>query len=86
MGLLRRSGEGTGVRRVKRELLKIDGKTVEVILRTNPRARRFIAAYYLQWFEILLPRHIAKARALRRARPELPLHAGVKNANGARDD
>ena len=29
-------------RRVKRELLKIDGKTVEVILRTNPRARRFI--------------------------------------------
>jgi predicted metal-dependent hydrolase len=29
-------------RRVKRELLKIDGKSVEIILRTNPRARRFI--------------------------------------------
>src|SRR2546430_12769923 len=29
-------------RRVKRELLKIDGRSVEVILRTNPRARRFI--------------------------------------------
>jgi predicted metal-dependent hydrolase len=29
-------------RRIKRELLKIDGKSVEVILRTNPRARRFI--------------------------------------------
>jgi predicted metal-dependent hydrolase len=28
--------------RVKRELLKIDGKSIEVILRTNPRARRFI--------------------------------------------
>ena len=32
----------TPARRIKRELLKIDGKTVEVILRTNPRARRFI--------------------------------------------
>jgi predicted metal-dependent hydrolase len=30
------------VRRVKRELLKIDGKSIEVILRTDPRARRFI--------------------------------------------
>jgi predicted metal-dependent hydrolase len=29
-------------RRIKRELLKIDGKSIEVILRTNPRARRFI--------------------------------------------
>jgi predicted metal-dependent hydrolase len=29
-------------KRIKRELLKIDGKSVEVILRTNPRARRFI--------------------------------------------
>ena len=29
-------------RRIKRELLKIDGKSVEIILRTNPRARRFI--------------------------------------------
>jgi hypothetical protein len=29
-------------RRVKRELLKIDGKSIEIILRTNPRARRFI--------------------------------------------
>ena len=28
--------------RVKRELLKIDGKAVEIVLRTNPRARRFI--------------------------------------------
>ena len=28
--------------RVKRALLKIDGKSVEVILRTNPRAHRFI--------------------------------------------
>lgn len=28
--------------RVKRELLKIDGKSVEVILRADPRARRFI--------------------------------------------
>jgi predicted metal-dependent hydrolase len=27
---------------VKRELLKIDGRSVEIILRTNPRARRFI--------------------------------------------
>src|SRR5882762_5219210 len=30
------------LRRVKRELLKIDGKSIEVILRTDPRARRFI--------------------------------------------
>lgn len=30
------------VRRVKRELLKIDGKSIEITLRTNPRARRFI--------------------------------------------
>ena len=29
-------------RRVKRELLKIDGKAIEVLLRTDPRARRFI--------------------------------------------
>ena len=29
-------------RRIKRELLKIDGRSVEIILRTNPRARRFI--------------------------------------------
>src|SRR6185503_16806868 len=29
-------------RRVKRELLKIDGKAIEIILRTDPRARRFI--------------------------------------------
>jgi predicted metal-dependent hydrolase len=29
-------------RRIKRALLKIDGKSIEVILRTNPRARRFI--------------------------------------------
>jgi predicted metal-dependent hydrolase len=28
--------------RAKRELLKIDGRTVEIILRANPRARRFI--------------------------------------------
>src|SRR3954462_7101166 len=34
------TGEGSG--RIKRELLKIDGKSIEVILRTNPRARRFI--------------------------------------------
>jgi len=38
----RDDGSTTPARRVKRELLKIDGKTVEVILRTNPRARRFI--------------------------------------------
>src|SRR4030095_12248875 len=30
------------VLRAKRELLKIDGKSVEVILRADPRARRFI--------------------------------------------
>ena len=30
------------VSRVKRALLKIDGESVEVILRSNPRARRFI--------------------------------------------
>jgi predicted metal-dependent hydrolase len=29
-------------RRIKRELLKIDGKSIEIILRTNPRAHRFI--------------------------------------------
>ena len=28
--------------RAKRELLKIEGRTVEIILRANPRARRFI--------------------------------------------
>lgn len=38
----REESSAAPVRRVKRELLKIDGKTVEVILRTNPRARRFI--------------------------------------------
>jgi predicted metal-dependent hydrolase len=37
----RRSG-GRRVLRAKRELLKIDGKSVEVILRADPRARRFI--------------------------------------------
>jgi predicted metal-dependent hydrolase len=36
---IRRDGHA---RRAKRELLKIDGKSVEIILRTNPRARRFI--------------------------------------------
>ena len=36
------SGLALGARRIKRELLKIDGKSVEIILRTNPRARRFI--------------------------------------------
>jgi predicted metal-dependent hydrolase len=29
-------------RGIKRELLKIDGRSVEIVLRTNPRARRFI--------------------------------------------
>ena len=30
------------IRRIKRELLKIDGRSIEIILRSNPRARRFI--------------------------------------------
>jgi predicted metal-dependent hydrolase len=30
------------IRAVKRALLKIDGRSVEIVLRTNPRARRFI--------------------------------------------
>jgi predicted metal-dependent hydrolase len=38
----REDASATPARRIKRELLKIDGKSVEVILRTNPRARRFI--------------------------------------------
>jgi predicted metal-dependent hydrolase len=38
----REEGSTAPARRIKRELLKIDGKTVEIILRTNPRARRFI--------------------------------------------
>lgn len=44
MRVQRKSRSETGVtpRRVKRELLRIDGKTIEIILRTNPRARRFI--------------------------------------------
>src|SRR5262245_64875465 len=37
-----RGSEPRSVMRVKRELLKIDGKSVEVILRADPRARRFI--------------------------------------------
>jgi len=37
-----RGAKRPAVRRVKRELLKIDGKSIEVILRTDPRARRFI--------------------------------------------
>lgn len=37
-----RDANAKPARRVKRELLKIDGKSIEVILRTNPRARRFI--------------------------------------------
>lgn len=37
-----RDANARPARRVKRELLKIDGKSIEVILRTNPRARRFI--------------------------------------------
>jgi len=37
-----KKNSGEGARRIKRELLKIDGKSVEIILRTNPRARRFI--------------------------------------------
>ncbi len=44
MGILKRFRDSANkpAKRVKRELLKIDGKSVEVILRTNPRARRFI--------------------------------------------
>jgi predicted metal-dependent hydrolase len=38
----RDEGNARPARRIKRELLKIDGKSVEIILRTNPRARRFI--------------------------------------------
>src|SRR3954464_1183961 len=38
--LLRRTKRNA--RSVKRELLKIDGRTVEVILRSDPRAHRFI--------------------------------------------
>jgi hypothetical protein len=38
----RRKSGRQAPRRVKRELLKIDGRNVEVVLRTNPRARRFI--------------------------------------------
>lgn len=34
--------DGKSSANLKRELLKIDGRSVEVILRTNPRARRFI--------------------------------------------
>ena len=37
-----RRAKRPAVRRVKRELLKIDGKAIEVLLRTDPRARRFI--------------------------------------------
>src|SRR3954462_7425952 len=39
---IREDGNARPARRIKRELLKIDGKSVEIILRTNPRARRFI--------------------------------------------
>jgi predicted metal-dependent hydrolase len=45
MRILRKGWLGSRSRsalRVKRELLKIDGKSVEVILRADPRARRFI--------------------------------------------
>jgi len=45
MGVQRKFREDANAkpaRRIKRELLKIDGKSVEIILRTNPRARRFI--------------------------------------------
>ena len=45
MGMLKRvlrAAPAKRMTRVKRELLKIDGKSVQVILRTNPRARRFI--------------------------------------------
>jgi predicted metal-dependent hydrolase len=37
-----RDANARPARRVKRELGKIDGKSIELILRTNPRARRFI--------------------------------------------
>jgi predicted metal-dependent hydrolase len=40
---MRKNWRGSrGTVRAKRELLKIDGKSVEVILRADPRARRFI--------------------------------------------
>jgi len=34
--------KSTSARRTKRELLKFDGKSIEVVVRTDPRARRFI--------------------------------------------
>src|SRR5215471_8258041 len=37
-----RGAKSRSVRQVKRELLKIDGKSIEVLVRTDPRARRFI--------------------------------------------
>jgi len=42
MATHRRTSRRRTVVRAKRELLKIDGKSVEVILRADPRARRFI--------------------------------------------
>lgn len=43
MRALKKNWRGSrGTVRAKRELLKIDGKSVEVILRADPRARRFI--------------------------------------------
>jgi predicted metal-dependent hydrolase len=42
LNFLRRSAKTRASAQVRRALLKIDGKSVEIILRADPRARRFI--------------------------------------------
>src|SRR5262252_7192297 len=61
-------------RRVQRELLKIDGRAVEVTMRLNPRARRLIVNVHPSTGEVTVvaPSRRGLDRALDFARGEAP--------------
>ena len=66
--------------RAKRELLKIDGKSVEIILRADPRARRFIVKVDPATGQVVVvsPTSRSLERALEFARGEKEWIAGRK--------
>jgi hypothetical protein len=73
-----RDANARPTRRVKRELLKIDGKSIEVILRTNPRARRFIVKVDPSTGEVsvVAPSFRSFAGSISRARRRIGSRAG----------
>src|SRR5215813_1606099 len=75
---LRKHNRARGCARVQRALLKIDGRSIEVILRADPRARRFIVKVdpSTGQVSVVAPSSRSLERALEFARKESDWIAG----------